>query len=539
MPTIGLGLGLDKVLLGSKVNPFDLATLKICLTGDSIARGVDSTGNNYSVAELIANEVGCEQVTIAFPADNTAQQLVRWDALSNEEKQSFDYIINCNGNNIAANPATAHKTSVDLYQTLMNNLIADKKESCKIICCTMTPSQSYHEAIYAGTFTSEQVLAKRQSMNEAIAGLGVYPVTGQDLLVLSYTDLLSDGNYSLKEEYYANGSDSLHVNEAGRQVMADEIIKIIVADKQNSISGNVSNLAIEILPKSNKLTWDNSAINNFDGIKIERSLNGVDFTEIKSLLNVSYYEDDNIDFDTLYFYKIRGFKGNKYTAYTAIVNGTSYAFLSYLADGNTFGLYNPFDLTTITKNESNIVSAATDKLGSGNDFVSGSCLLAADGLLFNGDNQYLKTAAKTLNLPVSRYLILKQKSWTLYDRVMDGFTDGTLVIRQDVSSPKINVLNISGYGGELSLPIDEYGLIKTREVGSGATNQSSMQLNNEDIIYFTSSNGNPGGLTIGSRGAASASFGNVVIAGLIVRKVLDDDKTFQKIGKSLKLLCGI
>jgi len=540
MPGKGKSITPRGVLVGSNVNQPDYSSLKICLTGDSISHGMDASGDNFSVAELIANEIGCEQVTIAYPADNTDQQLVRWDALSNEEKQSFDYIINCNGNNIAANPETADSTSAALYQTLMDNLIADKKSDCKIICCTMTPAQSFYEDLYEGTYSPEQVLAKRQAMNQSIKGLGDNPINGQDLLVTSYTTDLDDGEYSLKSIYYGNVTDDLHPNEAGRQVMATAILDCIKKDLQENITGTPTSLTLSALSAYQiKLNWVNGN-NNWSRIKIERSLNGSDWTEVKVILNnIEEYIDDTVLWDRLYYYRIRGSKGDQNSAYSNTENESTLSIDTILEDGNTFGLYDAFNADTITKDGSNIVSRINDVLGSGNDFATGAALWSAtDGLTFNGTTQYLKTGAKTLNLPVTAYITFKQLSWTANDRLIDGNGNDSWVTRQEGTTPELRISTGLGYVSLGSQTLNTWGILKMRTKTTSTAGNSNAKLNNETELSYSGINVAPSGITLAGRGGLASGFGNFAIAGLLVRTVMDSEKVYNLLDLYMKSLSG-
>ena len=65
-----------------------------------------------------------------------------------------------------------------------------------------------------------------------------------------------------------------------------------------------------------KLDWTDNATNE-DGYKIERSLNGVDFTVIDTVAaNTETYTDEDLSEDTKYYYRVRAYKGAEYSAYT-------------------------------------------------------------------------------------------------------------------------------------------------------------------------------------------------------------------------------
>ncbi|MBU1777968.1 MAG: hypothetical protein KJ899_15185, partial [Gammaproteobacteria bacterium] len=73
--------------------------------------------------------------------------------------------------------------------------------------------------------------------------------------------------------------------------------------------------------------------------------------------------------------------------------------------------YDPSDLTTITKNGSDIVSRVNDKLGNGRDLVTGSALWTANTLLFDGITEYLQSGTFVWEQPCMIYAIINQVTW--------------------------------------------------------------------------------------------------------------------------------
>lgn len=195
-----------------------------CVTGDSISHGVNyTTYENRSVADLIAfQKRGWLGTNIAWPADGDVLQLYRWGELDPSLKLKFDYVVSMNGNNMI-NYVTPTATSIAAYQNLINVIRSEVKPSCKIIVCTLTPAQD----VYATPPTAAAVLANRQAFNEAVKGNGPTPLTGWDFVVTQHTSYMDDGAYSLKSIYYEWGSDHLHPNKAGRDVIADVIALFI------------------------------------------------------------------------------------------------------------------------------------------------------------------------------------------------------------------------------------------------------------------------------------------------------------------------
>jgi hypothetical protein len=75
------------------------------------------------------------------------------------------------------------------------------------------------------------------------------------------------------------------------------------------------------------LTWSNNAAN--DGVIIERSINGIDYTEItriaKAIVPVTHYHDEDLLESTRYFYRIKAFNYYNYSAFAAVDDATTNA----------------------------------------------------------------------------------------------------------------------------------------------------------------------------------------------------------------------
>ena len=195
-----------------------------------------------------------------------------------------------------------------------------------------------------------------------------------------------------------------------------------------------------------------------------------------------------------------------------------------LKDGNTVAWYDSTDLSTITKNGSDIVSRWNDKLKSGNDFVAGSCGWSdVDGMTFNGVNQYLATLAiPSLVQPESIYLAIRQVSWTTQDRIFDGSAGASGSIYQAGVTPGLminaGVETYTGVVGEY-LNVGAFGLIRVQF--NGASGKFRINL-------YTQKTGNFGALNmqriyLGEFSFAMANYANMHIKEAIFRHAADND----------------
>lgn len=147
---------------------------------------------------------------ISTGGDNADGQLAKWQALSSEQKQSFDYVIIQIGlNDITSNGYNA-AILIPKIQAIFDQVYADKKAACKIISSTMTP---------IGANLDAGELATWQAVNEAYRGEGATPFAHADLYASYHTTKLNDGSDALDAAY--DSGDGTHPNVAGREVCAD------------------------------------------------------------------------------------------------------------------------------------------------------------------------------------------------------------------------------------------------------------------------------------------------------------------------------
>lgn len=125
-----------------------------------------------------------------------------------------------------------------------------------------------------------------------------------------------------------------------------------------------------------------------------------------------------------------------------------------ISDGNTVGWYIADDLTTITKDGDNLVAQWNDKLGSGHDFKQANDTnkptWSADGITFDGSDNFMITDAFTYTYPQFVYMVLKQITWTNLDTFYCEGTGGERPnFLQSTSTPRLKM-----YDGGTSLNND-------------------------------------------------------------------------------------
>jgi len=193
-----------------------------------------------------------------------------------------------------------------------------------------------------------------------------------------------------------------------------------------------------------------------------------------------------------------------YSAYSNVVSETTSAgYPAALANRHFW--YDPSDLATITKDGADIISRFNDKLGNGNDLITGAALWTANTLLFNGTGQYLKTGAiAAMSQPTMIYMIVKQVSWISGDYMFDGNSTSSGMIWQNPTSP-----GIQAYAGTISptnnnLAVDTWGIV--RVLYSGAN--SKLIVNNTTPTTWNCGTKDMGGFTLGGKADNSGHWAN-------------------------------
>jgi len=207
---------------------------------------------------------------------------------------------------------------------------------------------------------------------------------------------------------------------------------------------------------------------------------------------------------------------------------------SILSDGNTFAWYDSSDLTTITKDGSNLVSEWRDKLGSGNDLLSSGgsrpTWSANDGIIHR--DHIMSTGAKTLDLPVVIYMVYELPYYTDLAGIFDGvYYAGVMTVLGFMGSW---FLFPGGFGTPY---IETYGVTKAAIHWNQYQNVYSYV--NDGWVYHGAITGNnPGGFRTGF-GSPWGQYGHVDFKEIIIRKITDSEEDRQAIYNHLANKYGL
>lgn len=282
------------------------------------------------------------------------------------------------------------------------------------------------------------------------------------------------------------------------------------------------------------LSWVNVDTKG-DGVSIERSVNGSTYVEIDTVeLGIDEYSDTGLALGTKYSYRVKSYKGEEYSDPSNVdferINP------SVLSDTNTVGWFASDDLSTITKDSGDLVSAWNDKLGSGHNLLQATGSKKAKwgigGIYFDGLTDGMKTAAFTWNQPEYVYMVFRQITYTANEFILDGENNVSMLFRQASggTAPELDMYAGSALNKNSTLKMNQYGI--ARILFNGAN--SKLQINEETAVTGNVGASNAGGLTVGSNVTIAGSWSHIEVAEIICRKTADSGATESSIYTYLK-----
>ena len=194
--------------------------------------------------------------------------------------------------------------------------------------------------------------------------------------------------------------------------------------------------------------------------------------------------------------------------------------------------------TNITKDGSDLVSVWGDKSGNGNDLLqavgTNQPLQTADGILFDGVDNFMKAVAFTLVQPEIIYIVFKPVSWGVNRTIFDGNSSLSGALFQGGSTPELKM-----YAGSVS-PVNANATIGTYHIARVLFNGASSKMIINETTPLTGNFGasNMGGFNLGQRGSGS-SFSNIEVKEVIIRKIADTSPNEAEIYAYLSSKYGI
>ena len=192
----------------------------------------------------------------------------------------------------------------------------------------------------------------------------------------------------------------------------------------------------------------------------------------------------------------------------------------------------------VTKDGSDFVSVWGDKSGQDNDLLqavgASQPLWSTDGILFDGTDDFMKAVAFTLEQPEQIYIVFKQITSTLFDRVFDGDANDSGVLSQQIAPPILELYAGSAIPTTNHLPLDAFGILRCLFNGSS----SKLIVNDTAPITGDVGTADMGGFTLAAQGSPNR-FGHIQVKEVIVRKVADSASDEQFIYDYLEAKYGL
>jgi len=197
-------------------------------------------------------------------------------------------------------------------------------------------------------------------------------------------------------------------------------------------------------------------------------------------------------------------------------------------DGNTIGWYD-YNVA-LTKDVNDFVDLWEDRLGTGPDLAQTlnaawrPLWTLANGIRFNGVDQWLRTGPLVMSQPLTYYLVVRQNSWTQYDMLLVSHSVDRCSVKQYGTSPKIGAYagtyNASTF---IDAELNQFGvLVVTFNGASSYLRWRTLTAKTGDIGANV-----PDGICVG--GQRYGTFSNIDVKELIARSNADDEATRNEI----------
>ena len=169
------------------------------------------------------------------------------------------------------------------------------------------------------------------------------------------------------------------------------------------------------------------------------------------------------------------------------------------------------------------VQAISIKRVSGNHLIQATGVAqplwsAANGVLFDGINDFMKCSPFAFVQPEFIYFVVRQVTWTALKFIYDGNSDIFGSMYQWTVSPSLRISNGIGCADDINLILNTFGITR----GLFDNLNSSFQINNNPIQIGNFGINNMNGFTLGCSGNGVANFSNIEVKEIILRRTADN-----------------
>ena len=147
---------------------------------------------------------------------------------------------------------------------------------------------------------------------------------------------------------------------------------------------------------------------------------------------------------------------------------------------------------------------------------------SAAGALFNGVADYMATANYQVNQPLYMYIVMRQVTYTSFDRFFDGMTGSDqIILRQLGSTPTLVAYAGTASGAVNDMVVNEWSIV--RAFFNDAN--SKIQINGHNAVTGNFGAAHIHGLAIAVNGALTSNFSNIEVAEWVRRDSIDNEAT--------------
>ena len=160
----------------------------------------------------------------------------------------------------------------------------------------------------------------------------------------------------------------------------------------------------------------------------------------------------------------------------------------------------------------------------------------ANGITFDGVNDFLQTDPFTLNQPEFIYAVVKLLSYAAGRVLMDGINSASAFVMQyDNGWLGYSVGGYINLGYNLPLAVGSLGIIRLSPNGSS----TKIITNGNAPVTGVGSNVAMGGITLGNRHNLGGAFANMLVKEYICRSIADNSTDEAEIYNYLKTKYGL
>jgi hypothetical protein len=267
-----------------------------------------------------------------------------------------------------------------------------------------------------------------------------------------------------------------------------------------------------------------STSTNQDGYEVAISTDGTTYTLKTTVTGLSFVAS-SLTQATIYYLKVRAYRGTQYSSYcTAVFQLTlATAFVGGVANTKRYVLD---DVSLITKDVNNYITAATEKYGSGETLVPLGTYYpewTAVGMKtksYTGGNISVLTKNFTLVQSLELYMLIKLPTWSSGAIFIGGGTGGGVGIKQFGTTP-----NVQGSGGigssQMAASLDNWHVVYMCLSTVYGKDVFGVDLTEE--INKVIGDGNANGLSLGGHVSGLNGCIGALINETVVRNAISSD----------------